>query len=142
MAWRPIRSMDGAEIGAIGATVSAGGQSGADLSLISTLALATACTALLVGLAGAIWGGSVSRRLAVLSDAVSRMRVGELSTAVRDTGGLPGWVPGLGTRSTNGLHQGNGSLPEARDEIEELAENLDKMRESFKQAIERLRKNR
>src|SRR5262249_15068727 len=142
VSWRPIKSMDGAEIGAIGAAVPAGGANVTDVSLISTLALATVGTALLVGLAGSFLGSSVSRRLAVLSDAVSRMRVGELSTAVRDSGGLPSWVPGAGTKPTNGLHQGNGSLPEARDEIEELAENLDRMRESFKQAIERLRKNR
>src|SRR5262249_38879566 len=77
VSWRPVKSMEGAEIGAIGAAISAGGQSAMDVSLISTLALATAGTALLVGLAGAFWAGSVSRRLAVLSDAVSRMRVGE-----------------------------------------------------------------
>ena len=95
-----------------------------------------------MALAGAFWGAVVSKRLAVLSDAVSRMRVGELSSAVRDTGGLPKWIPGLGSRPANGSQEGNGSLPAARDEIEELAENLDRMRETFKQAIERLRKNR
>jgi len=120
----------------------AGLQGSVDFSLASTLALATAGTALLVGLAGAFWAGIVSKRLAALSDAVSRMRVGELSRAVRDSGGLPNRVPGLGARPSNGLQTQNGSVPAARDEIEELAENLDLMRESFKQAIERLRKNR
>jgi hypothetical protein len=138
VSWRPIKSVDGSQIGAIGAATLAGVQSGLDFSLISTLALATAGTALLVGLAAALWAGTVAKRLAALSDAVSRMRVGELSRAVRDSGGLPTRVPGLSSRPTNG----NGSVPAAGDEIEELAENLDLMRESFKQAIERLRKNR
>jgi hypothetical protein len=141
VSWRPLKSVDGSQIGAIGAVTSSGVQGAVDLSLVSTLALAAAGTALLVGLAGAFWAGIVSKRLAGLSDAVSRMRVGELSRAVRDSGSLPR-VPGLGPRSTNGLQTGNGSMPAAGDEIEELAENLDQMRESFKQAIERLRKNR
>jgi hypothetical protein len=141
VSWQPIKSVDGSQVGGIGAAALAGVQNGVDLSLITTLALATAATALLVGLAGALWAGIVSKRLAALSDAVNRMRVGELSTAVRDSGSLPTRVAGLGPRPTNGLQGGNGSMP-AGDEIEELAENLDLMRESFKQAIERLRKNR
>jgi len=142
VSWRPLTSVDGSQIGAIGAATSAGPQSGVDFSLTSTLALAAASTALLVGLAGAFWAGIVSRRVAALSDAVSRMRVGELSRAVRDSGGLHNRVPVLGSRPTNGLHSANGSAPGGGDEIEELAGNLDLMRESFKQAIERLRKNR
>jgi hypothetical protein len=142
VSWRPLKSVDGSQIGAIGAATSTAVQSGIDFSLTSTLALATAGTALLIGLAGAFWAGIVSRRVAALSDAVSRMRVGELTRAVRDSGGLPNWVPGLGTRPSNGLPSGNGSAPAGGDEIEELAGNLDLMRESFKQAIERLRKNR
>jgi len=142
ISWRPVKSVDGSLVGAIGAATSVGLQSGVDISLTSALALATAGTALLVGLAGAFWAGIVSRRVAALSDAVSRMRVGELSRAVRDSGRLPNRVPGLGSRPANGLHAGNGSVPGGGDEIEELAGNLDLMRESFKQAIERLRKNR
>jgi HAMP domain-containing protein len=142
ISWRPVKSVDGSLVGAIGAATSAGLQSGVDFSLTSTLALAAAGTALLVGLAGAFWAGIVSRRVAALSDAVSRMRVGELSRAVRDSGRLPNWVPGLSSRPANGLHSANGSAPGGGDEIEELAGNLDLMRESFKHAIERLRKNR
>src|SRR5262249_52832562 len=125
VSWRPVKGIDGNQIGAVGAVMSTNLLGSVDVSIISTLALATAGTCLLVGLAGAFWGGRVSRRLAALSDAVGRMRVGELSTSVRDSGGLPSWVPGLGSRPGNGLYQGNGSLPVARDEIEELAENLD-----------------
>jgi hypothetical protein len=51
------------------------------------------------------------------------MSVGELSTTVRDAMGL------------------NGSNERVRpDEIGRLAAHLDQMRESFRQAIERLRK--
>jgi HAMP domain-containing protein len=142
VSWRPVRSIEGAQIGAIGVAMSTGVLGGVDVALIGTLAGAIAVTIALVALGGAFWGGVISRRLAVLSDAVSRMRVGELSRAVRDTGGLPSWIPGLGSKPANGLHEGNGSVPAARDEIEELADNLDRMRESFKQAIERLRKTR
>jgi HAMP domain-containing protein len=141
-AWRPIKSIDGTQIGTIGVAVTSGPPGGIDVPLLSTLAIAIAATIALVALGGVFWGGVISKRLAVLSDAVSRMRVGELSTQVRDTGALPSWIPGLGSRYSNGLHEGNGSLPAARDEIEELADNLDRMRESFKQAIERVRKNR
>jgi HAMP domain-containing protein len=142
VAWRPVKSLDGAQIGALGVAVSTGGAVGLDVPLISTLAIAMAAAIALVALGGALLGGGISRRLTVLSDAVSRMRVGELSTQVRDTGGLPSWIPGRGSRPSNGLHERNGSVPGGRDEIEELADNLDRMRESFKQAIERLRKNR
>ena len=53
-----------------------------------------------------------------LSEAVGRMSVGELSTTVRDI-------------------SANGSRP--ADEIGRLADQLEQMRESFRQAIERLR---
>src|SRR5262249_2179496 len=109
VSWRPLKSLDGSQIGAIGAANLAGLQGSVDFSLASALALATAGTALLVGLAGAFWAGIVSKRLAALSDAVSRMRVGELSRAVRDSGGLPNRVPGLGARPSNGLQTQNGS---------------------------------
>jgi len=142
ISWRPLKSVDGADVGAIGVAVSGNLLTVVDPSLIPTLAIAIAATVALVALAGASWAAGVSKRLGVLSDAVSRMMVGELSTEVRDSGGLPRWIPGLGSRPSDGLHQGNGSQPGARDEIEELAENLDRMRESFKQAIERLRRNR
>ena len=78
-----------------------------------------------MGLAGFLFGRALSMRIGELTDAVKRMSVGELSTVVQAQDPLlPGWMP----------------IFIAQDELNRLAEQLDQMRESFRQAIERLRK--
>jgi HAMP domain-containing protein len=108
---QPIKSLDGSQIGSLGIAVRAQGDQVNWLSLvILSLALMAA------GIAGYRIGASLSSRLVGLSEAVSRMSVGELSTPVRD-----------------------GHGPSA-DEIGQLAQQLEQMRESFRQAVGRLRR--
>lgn len=75
--------------------------------------------------AGFMFGRGLGARLEDLTQAASRWSLGELSTPARDRDPLLSrWIP------TELL----------RDEINQLAEQLDQMRESFRQAIERMRK--
>ncbi|MBI3653365.1 MAG: HAMP domain-containing protein [Acidobacteria bacterium] len=125
IAWQPIKSFEGLPVGAIGAAISADGINGASASLKWSLWLLTLLACLLAGAAGYLFGRNLSARINTLTDAASRMSLGELSAPVRDE-----------------------SLPEKRllpefllkDEITTLTNKLDDMRESFRQAIERLKK--
>lgn len=121
VAWQPINSLDGSGLGTLGVVVpldSGGGLSAARLFMIIAV-----ITVLAAASFGFVVGRAIAARVNSLTDAVSRMSVGELSTMVRDQ---------------NGLNGSTGSL--RRDEITRLAEQLDQMRESFRQAIERIRK--
>ncbi|HEY6334091.1 MAG TPA: hypothetical protein VI756_32550, partial [Blastocatellia bacterium] len=144
VSWLPLKSPDGAVIGGLGiASPSEMLNEGAFAVTLALLA-AVAIGALTAGLCGFVFGEMLSSRLRALSDAVSRMSVGELSAEVRDRPG----------NSTNGVLKGmrarlrgsaeadeNGSGPsEQSDEIGVLANQLEQMRGSFRMAIERLRR--
>jgi HAMP domain-containing protein len=86
---------------------------------IKLAAIIAAGAVLVLGLSGLLIGRALASRINSLSEAVGRMSVGELSTTVKDI-------------------SANGSRP--ADEIGRLADQLEQMRESFRQAIERLRK--
>ncbi|HWP44426.1 MAG TPA: hypothetical protein VNO14_14365, partial [Blastocatellia bacterium] len=81
--------------------------------------------AALAAAAGYLFGRALGLRVETLTEAATRMGVGELSGAIED--------PAISR---------NGMLASfiARDEISTLADQLDQMRDSFKQAIDRLRK--
>jgi HAMP domain-containing protein len=108
---QPIKALDGAQIGSLGIAVRAGANQVNWLSLAILL-----LGPLAAGVAGYRIGESLSSRLSGLSEAVSRMSVGELSTPVRDGHRL------------------------SHDEIGQLAQQLEQMRESFRQAVGRLRR--
>jgi methyl-accepting chemotaxis protein len=118
--WHAINSLDGSPMGAIGVVVPLGSGGVSEARLILVVAVITVLAAATLGF---IAGRSMAARVNSLTDAVGRMSLGELSTTVRDQDGLNG---------------SQGSL--RRDEITRLAEQLDHMRESFRQAIERIRK--
>lgn len=123
IAWQPLKSFDGNIIGAIGVAapvVEPVITAAAGLRLAGSFAGIGVLLALAIGL---LAGRALASRVNSLSDAVTRMSVGELSSTVRDAMGL------------------NGSADQVRrDEIGRLAAHLDQMRESFRQAIERLRR--
>ncbi|HVF92427.1 MAG TPA: hypothetical protein VNH22_20340 [Blastocatellia bacterium] len=125
VAWQPIKSLDGSQIGAIGAVVPEGALEGAAASL-RAIFISAAVLALIVGGAGGLmFGNELAERLSVLTEAAGRMSVGELSTPVRDP---------------NAQVESRIKTLLARDEVATLADRLDQMRESFRQAIERMRK--
>jgi hypothetical protein len=123
--WQPIKSFEGTPVGALGVAISADTISGASTTFKLVLLLITLLACLLAGAAGYLFGNSLSARVNALTEAASRMGLGELSAAVRDD-----------------------TLPEKRllpdfllkDEITTLTNRMDEMRESFRQAIERLKK--
>jgi HAMP domain-containing protein len=125
LSWQPIKALDGAPLGAIGVAVLADEIGSLGASLKFTLMLITLLAALLAGAAGYLFGRYLSLRLNALTDAATRMSVGELSAPVRDENlsGKP-WLPDF----------------LLKDEVSQLSFKLDEMRESFRQAIERLKK--
>jgi HAMP domain-containing protein len=124
LSWQPIKSFDGTQIGAIGVAVSADEIGNIGASLKFTLMMITLLAAVLAGGIGYLFGRYLSLRLNVLTDAAARMSVGELSAPVRDDSSGKQWIPEL----------------LLKDEISNLSTKLDEMRESFRQAIERLKK--
>jgi len=122
VAWQPLKALDGAVIGAIGvarAEREMGGIASMTAVLIGGLA------SLLAAGTGFIFGRGMGARLEDLKDAAGRWSLGDLSTPARDRDPfLARWIPARFLR----------------DEINQLAEQLDQMRESFRQAIERIRK--
>jgi HAMP domain-containing protein len=125
LSWQPIKSIDGTPLGAIGVAVAADELGSLGGSLKFTLMLIPLLASLLAGAAGYLFGRYLSLRLNALTDAASRMSVGELSAPIRDENlsGKP-WLPEF----------------LLKDEISHLSARLDEMRESFRQAIERLKK--
>jgi HAMP domain-containing protein len=125
LSWQPVKLFDGSPVGALGVAISADGISGASLTFKLALLSINFIACLLAGGAGYLFGRNLSARVNALTDAASRMSLGELSAPVRDE-----------------------TLPEKRllpefllkDEITTLTAKLDEMRESFRQAIERLKK--
>jgi hypothetical protein len=113
VAWQPLKSLDGATIGAIGvarAEREMGGIASTTAILIGGLA------SLLAAGTGFIFGTRNGSTLEDLKDAAGRWSLGDLSTPARDrTHFLPSGFP----------------AEFLRDEINQLAEQLDQMRESF-----------
>ncbi|MGA9771999.1 MAG: hypothetical protein WBV94_23410 [Blastocatellia bacterium] len=125
IAWQPIKSLDNTEIGAIGMGRSAADLDGQKGAVRATLIVIALIMAALAGLGGFFYGRALAIRLDDLSQAASRWSVGELSTPAKDRDPMMSkWVPSF----------------IARDEVSRLAAQLEQMRASFRQAIERLRK--
>ena len=122
IAWQSLKALDGAQIGAVGVARSEGemeGVAGTMAILIGGLA------ALLAAAAGFLFGRSIGSRLEDLKEAAGRWSLGDLSTPARDRAlFLAKWIP----------------AEFLKDEINQLAEQLDQMRETFRQALERMRK--
>lgn len=125
LAWQPVKSLDGTQVGAIGVAVAADEIGNVGSSLKFTMMVITLLATLLAGGIGYLFGRYLSLRLNGLTDAASRMSVGELSAPVRDDSiSDKQWIPEF----------------LRKDEISHLSTKLDEMRESFRQAIERLKK--
>jgi hypothetical protein len=125
IAWRPLKSLDGTLIGAIGIARPASEIEGASGTVMTTVLLVGALALLLAAGAGFFFGRGIAARLEDLTATANRWSLGEMSIAAgaREPF-LARWIP-----------------PEfLRDEINFLSEQLDRTRESFRQALERIRK--
>ena len=117
--------MDGTAIGAIGIARPARELDGAPYAAGTTGFLISVVASLLAAVAGFIFGRGLGARIDDLKDAAGRWSLGELSTPASDSEPfLAKWIP----------------AKSLRDEVNQLAEQLDQMRDSFRQAIERMRK--
>lgn len=123
--WHPVKSLDGSDVGAIGVLISESEYLGPSGTLRTILILIAAVAVIMAAAAGFMFGRQMGKRVDSLAESAGRMAVGELSRGVEDP-----------------LAPAGGRIPSflTRDEISRLAEGLDEMRESFRQAIERLRK--
>lgn len=125
VAWQAIKSLDGAQIGALGVAQSAAASGQHRRAVRTTLVLVALLALVLAGAGGFFYGRALGVRLDDLNEAARRWSVGELSTPARDRDPMMArWIPSF----------------MARDEVSRLAAQLEQMRESFRQAIERLRK--
>jgi methyl-accepting chemotaxis protein len=98
---------------------------GATSTVRTTLLLIAAIAVLLAGAGGFLYGRALGLRLEGLNEAVTRWSVGELSAPAKDRDPMMmRWLAGF----------------TSRDEISRLAANLEQMRESFRQAIDRMRR--
>lgn len=123
--WSPIKSLDGSDAGAIGVFVPESDYLGPVSRLRTIMILIAVIMVIVAGAAGFLFGMQLGKRVKALSEATGRMAVGELSRGVEDP------LAPVGSRLPAFL---------SKDEVTTLAEGLDEMRESFRQAIERLRK--
>jgi HAMP domain-containing protein len=123
--WQPLKSLDGAPTASIGIVVPASEIVGPSGEISTTIIIVGLVAMVLAGAAGFLYGRSLGARLEALSEAADRMGLGELSSTIDDSAASsPVWLPPA----------------IARDEVSRLAEQMDQMRESFRQAVERLRK--
>jgi methyl-accepting chemotaxis protein len=82
-------------------------------------------TVLVAAAGGFLFGRSLGVRINDLTDATARWSLGDLSATARDRDPMMSrWAPSFMTR----------------DELSRLAEQMEELRQSFRQAIERLRK--
>ncbi len=125
VAWQPIKTLDGSSIGAVGVARPSSDVGGAASSARSAILIIALLALAAAGTGGFLFGRSLGTRLDQLADAASRWSVGDLSATAPDSESvLSKWVP-----------------PHLRrDELDRLTEQLDETRESFRQAIERMRK--
>jgi len=125
VAWQPLKALDGTAIGAIGIARPAKEMEGAAEAVRATTFLIGAIASLLAGGAGYMFGRGLGSRIEDLGVAAGRWGLGDLSTPARDLEPfLARWIP----------------VEFLRDEINQLAQQLDQLRETFRQAIERIRK--
>jgi HAMP domain-containing protein len=125
IAWQSIKALDGADVGRLGAARNARVLAGATATVRMTLLLIAAIAVLLAGVGGYFYGRALGLRLEGLNEAVTRWSVGELSIPAKDRDPMMmRWVAGFSLR----------------DEISRLAASLEQMRESFRQAIDRMRR--
>jgi hypothetical protein len=125
LSWQAIKSLDGSQPGAVGVATSADNMELSRAGLITSITIIALIATLLSGAAGFLLGRALGAKVETLTEAASRMSVGELSGPIEDhSTSRSGWLPAF----------------VARDELSELADQLDHMRESFRQAVERLRK--
>jgi HAMP domain-containing protein len=125
VAWQPIKSPDSSEVGALGVARPATELDGQKAAAQATLILVAALAFALAGVGGFFYGRALAVRLDDLAQAASRWSVGELSAPAKDRDPMMSkWIPRF----------------ISSDEISHLAAQLEQMRESFRQAIERLRK--
>ncbi len=124
VAWQPMRALDGADAGSIGIARNTRTLAGATGAARTTLLLIALIAGALAGTGGFFYGRGLGLRLEALNDAVTRWGVGELSAAAKDHEPIWPWLGGF----------------TARDEISRLAASLEQMRESFRQAIDRMRR--
>ena len=124
VAWQPMKALDGAEVGGVGVARDARALAGATGAARAALLLIAAIAVALAGAGGFFYGRGLGLRLEALNDAVTRWSVGELSAPAK---GREPILPRLGGFA-------------ARDEISRLAAGLEQMRESFRQAIDRMRR--
>lgn len=125
LSWQAIKSLDGSQPGAIGVATSADNMELSGAGMIASITIIALIATLLSGAAGFLLGRALGAKVETLTEAAARMSVGELSGSIEDLStSRSGWLPAFVTR----------------DEVSELAGQLDHMRESFRQAVERLRK--
>ncbi len=123
--WQPIKSLDGASVGAVGVAIRredlTEGSGGAIVALFAA-GLAGSAAA---GAAGFFFGSFLAGRIRSLGNAATRMALGELGSSVKETGGTEtsAWIAFL-----------------RQDEVNRLSGDLDLMRESFRKALERQKK--
>ena len=147
--WQPITSLEGGGIAAIGVAVPLDQLTDGSTTVLLVLLVTAMFGAALAAFAGFAFGEMLSSRLKVLTDAVTRMSVGELSTEVEDRpgpsgrNGLLSRLSVIATLRRNPNSSGDGresAAPNGSDEIGILAEHLEQLRASFRMAIERLRR--
>jgi len=126
VAWQAMKAVDGAEVGRVGVARDVQTLKGATPAARTALLLITLVAAALAGAGGFFYGRTLGARLDGLNEAVTRWGVGELSAPAKDREPV---VEGLAKFT-------------ARDEINRLAASLEQTRESFRQAIDRLRHKR
>ncbi len=119
--WQGLKAIDGTDTGAIGVAIPTVRLEESVASVRTTMIIIAVAASLAAGLIGYLFGRRLAHRVESLSEAASRMSVGELSRGVEDP---------VGANSSR----------LSRDEVTRLAERMDEMRESFRQAIERMRK--
>ena len=125
VAWQPIKANDGADIGRVGTARNIAALAGPTGAARTSLLLIAAIAVTVAGAAGFIYGRALGLRLEALTEAVNRWTVGDLSAPAKDRDPMMArWVAGFALR----------------DEIARLGTGLEEMRQSFRQAIERMRK--
>jgi hypothetical protein len=125
IAWQPIKALDGVDVGRLGVARNARALAGATATVRTALLLIAAIALLLAGAGGYFYGRALGLRIEGLNEAVTRWSVGELSIPAKDRDPMMmRWVAGFSLR----------------DEISRLAASLEQMRESFRQAIDRMRR--
>lgn len=125
VAWQAMKAVDGTDVGRLGAARNVRAFDGATAAVRTALLLIAGVALLIAGAGGFFYGRALGARLEGLNEAVARWSVGELSAPAKDRDPImTGWLAALASR----------------DEIGRLAASLEQMRESFRQAIDRMRR--